>query len=342
MKVLVTGGCGFIGSHTCEFFRQQGWDVVSIDNMTKAELQRTRYQADAARDHIWNLLGQWGVTRVREDIRNLEAVLDAAAGCDFIVHTAAQPAMTISIEDPLLDFSTNVTGTVNVLEAARRHSVPIVSCATIHVYGNWINAHLREAETRYTSEPETLDESAPTMRGHLTPLHASKAAAETYVTVYGQTYGVRAGSFRLTGLYGPRQFGGEDHGWVANFTIRNALNWPLSIYGTGKQVRDILFATDVPKAFYAFFKHGESGIYNIGGGPPHAISLLECIRTIDEITGRTSQVTFGPERPGDLRYFVCDIGKARTALRWTPEVKPFEGISQLATWVHTNRDLFVA
>ena len=342
MKVLVSGGCGFIGSHTCEYFRQQGWEVVSIDNLTKAELQRTQYQADAARDHIWELLGQWGVNRVRGDIRNLEQVLDSASGCDFIVHTAAQPAMTISIEDPLLDFSTNVAGTVNLLEAARKHSIPIVSCATIHVYGNWVNDQLRETETRFVREPAALDESAPTMLGHLTPLHASKAAAEIYVNIYAQTYKLRAGSFRLTGLYGPRQFGGEDHGWVANFTIRNILGWPLSIYGTGKQVRDILFATDVPKAFHAFFQRGEAGVYNVGGGPSHAISLLECIHLIDRITGRKSEVSFGPERFGDLRYFICDIAKATRVLGWKPEVRPQEGVAQLAEWVKSYRHLFVS
>jgi CDP-paratose 2-epimerase len=178
MKVLVTGGCGFIGSHACEFYRRQGWEVISYDNMTKFELDRTGYGTDAARDYNWHLLGDPGVERVRGDIRDLEQLLDSASGCDYIVHTAAQPAVTISMEDPLLDLSTNVTGTVNVLETARRHSVPVVSCATIHVYGNWINDTLEETETRYTRQPEAVDESAPTMLGYLTPLHSSKASAE--------------------------------------------------------------------------------------------------------------------------------------------------------------------
>jgi len=145
----------------------------------------------------------------------------------------------------------------------------------------------------------------------------------------------------LTGLYGPRQFGGEDHGWVANFCIRNVLRWPLTVYGTGKQLRDILFATDVPAAFWAFFQRGESGVYNIGGGPSHAISLLECIRLIEQITGIPAEVKFGPERFGDLKYFICDIGKARKYLGWEPQVKPQEGVAQLAAWVQQNRNLFV-
>ncbi len=342
MKVLVTGGCGFLGSHICEMYRRRGWEVVSFDNMTKAELLRTGYATDAAREHNWKVLDQLGVKLVRADVRNLEEVLDWAAGCDYICHTAAQPAVTISVEEPLQDLANNVLGTVHVLEAARRHDVPLASCATVHVYGNWVNEELSEAETRYLREPAAIPEQARTMEGYLTPLHASKASAEHYVTVYAQTFGVRAASFRLTGIYGPRQLGGEDHGWVANFGIRNVIGWPLTIFGTGKQVRDILYATDVAEAFAAFHERGEAGIYNVGGGPEHAISLLECIRLIDETTGRPSEVRFEDGRFGDLRYFVCDIERARTKLGWTPRVPPAEGVPLLLRWVQDNRGLFDA
>jgi CDP-paratose 2-epimerase len=337
---LVTGGCGFIGSHTCEYFRRQGWEVIAYDNMTKFELDRTGYRADAARTYNWDLLGDLGVAKVRGDIRNLEQLLDAASGCDYIVHTAAQPAVTISMEDPLLDLKTNVMGTVHVLEAARKHSIPIVSCATIHVYGNWLNETLQETETRYVRQPAAVDENAPTMQGYLTPLHASKASAEHYVRAYADTFRVRAASFRLTGLYGPRQFGGEDHGWVANFSIRNILGWPLTIYGSGKQVRDILFATDLAGAFHAFFRQGEPGIYTIGGGFDHSISLLECIQLIEQTTGIASHIQYGPARFGDLKYFVCDITKARKVLGWQPEVKPQQGVGLLTRWVQEHRQLF--
>jgi CDP-paratose 2-epimerase len=342
VKVLVTGGCGFIGAHTCEFFRRGGWEVIAYDNLTKFELKRTGYRADAARDYNWNLLGDLGVQRVEGDIRNVADLLDHASGCDFIVHTAAQPAVTISIEEPITDLQTNVLGTANVLEAARKHSIPIVSCATIHVYGNWINDTVEERDTRYIREPASLDENTPTMKGCLTPLHASKASAEYYVRAYVDTYGVRAASYRLTGLYGPGQFGGEDHGWVANFSIRNILRRPLTIYGSGKQVRDILFATDLVRAFYDFFIKGEPGIYNIGGGPTHAISLLECIRLIEKTTGIPADVSFEPARFGDLNYFVCDTTRARQQLGWQPKVTPQEGIPILVEWIQKNRELFAA
>lgn len=341
MKVMVTGGCGFLGSHVCELFRQRGWEVIAYDNMTKSELLRTGYQTDAARDHNWNVLERMGVEMVRADVRDAETLMDHTSGCDFICHTAAQPAVTISIEQPFLDLSTNVVGTANVLEAARRHDVPVASCATVHVYGNWVNDELKEEETRYTREPAEICENDPTMRGYLTPLHASKASAEHYVCAYGHTFGVRAASFRLTGIYGPRQLGGEDHGWVANFSIRHAIGWPITIFGSGKQVRDILYAADVARAFLAFFERGEAGIYNIGGGPEHAISLLECIRLIDSTTGRESALRFEKPRFGDLKYFVCDIRRAREKLGWAPAIPPEQGVPLLIEWVKNNRQLFV-
>jgi CDP-paratose 2-epimerase len=340
MKVLVTGGCGFLGSHLCEFFAKRGDQVICLDNMTKTELERTGYVTEAARLYNWDFLGRIGVARVREDIRKAEVVMDYSSGCDYIAHTAAQPAMTISWEDPALDFSTNVLGTFNLLEAARRHRIPMASCATIHVYGNRINDTLEEGGTRYLRDPVAIDENHPTMEGNLSPLHASKMAGDMYVRTYVQTYGVEAASFRLTGIYGPRQFGGEDHGWVANFSIRAVTDRPLTIFGTGKQVRDILYADDVSLAFQAFYEKRSSGAYNIGGGPEQAISLLECIDIIKDVCGNEIPVTFEPDRYGDLRYFVCDIGKARHELGWEPLVPPRQGVERLLGWIQQERHLF--
>ncbi len=336
----MTGGCGFLGSHVCELFVKEGHQVVSLDNMTKYELERTGYVTAAARNYNWNLLSAMGVEMVKEDVRNPEAVKDCCSGCHYIVHTAAQPAMTISWEDPALDFSTNVAGTFNVLEAARLHKVPIASCATIHVYGNAINDTLRESKTRYVRDPAAIDESHPTMEGNLSPLHASKMSADLYVRTYAKVFGVKAASFRLTGIYGTRQLGGEDHGWVANFSIRAVLGWPLTIFGTGKQLRDILYVEDAARAFVAFHQHQEPGAYNIGGGERAAISLLECIDLIRELCGHQLEVRFQPERYGDLRYFVCDIRRSRQLLDWTPTVIPCEGIERLLNWIKNNRDLF--
>lgn len=342
MKVLVTGGCGFLGSHVCRYYMKRGDRVISLDNMTKFELARSGYATEAARKYNWDLLSGLGVETVREDVRNAEAVMDYASGCDYIVHTAAQPAMTISWEDPVLDFSTNVAGTFNVLEAARRHKIPVASCATIHVYGNGINQSLEEEGKRYSRSPASIDENHPTMEGDLSPLHASKMAGDMYVRTYAKVYGLTAASFRLTGIYGPGQLGGEDHGWVANFSIRAVLGRPVTIFGTGKQLRDILYVEDAAEAFHAFYTNPAPGVYNVGGGERAAISLLECLDMIEDILGREIQVAYEEERYGDLRYFVCDISKARKLFKWKPSVGPREGLERLIAWIQENRHLFSA
>ncbi len=340
MKVLVTGGCGFIGSHVCEYYIKKGAQVIAYDNMTKYELMRTGYAVGKARDYNWELLKKMGVEMLKQDIRDYDQLEKAAKGCDFIIHTAAQPAVTISVEDPQLDFTSNVIGTFNVLEIARRHKIPMVSCATIHVYGNKINETLKEGKTRYTRDPETINEEHPTVEGILTPLHASKRSADLYIQTYIDTYGIEAASFRLTGLYGPRQLGGEDHGWVANFSIRALLGEPINIYGTGKQIRDILYATDLCAAFDAFYNNRKPGIYNVGGNTKTAISLLECIEVLQEILGRKIPVNYCPDRVGDLRYFICDTAKVKQNLKWEAKVMPKEGITNLVNWVKENIDLF--
>lgn len=341
MKVLVTGGCGFLGSHVCECYAKKGAEVISYDNMTKHELERTGFAAEAARNYNRDYLKSLGVKMVKADIRNFEELLDYAQGCDYIIHTAAQPAMTISWEDPRLDFTTNAIGTFNALEVARLMKIPVASCATIHVYGNEINETLKEGGKRYIREPESIDENHPTLGGIITPLHASKGMGDIYVKTYIDTYKLEAASFRLTGIYGTRQFGGEDHGWVANFAIRSVLGWPLTIFGTGKQVRDIIYATDVCEAFDGFYKSRKPGIYNIGGGQMTAISLLECIDILEEINGKRPEVKFAPDRHGDLRYFVCDINKAKRELNWNPKIMPKEGIKKLVEWIKENRNIFI-
>ncbi|MCZ8154529.1 MAG: NAD-dependent epimerase/dehydratase family protein [Leptospira sp.] len=338
-KVLVTGGCGFLGSHVCELFRKEGWDVVSFDSMTKYELKRTGYGTDATRDYNWNYLKDLGVTMVKGDIRNLEHLTDRTEGCDYIIHTAAQPAMTISWEDPELDFSTNVIGTFNVLEVARKRKIPVVNTSSIHVYGNSINDSLTEGKTAYERNPVEIPETHPTMVGQLSPLHASKMSAEHYVRSYTDMYGIKGASFRFTGIYGERQFGGEDHGWVANFAIRSFFGLPLRIFGTGKQTRDIIHAADGAQSYLAYFKNPIPGVYNIGGSSAHKISLLECIELIGEIMGKKQEILFEVERPGDMRYFICDIKEAKK-FGFAPTIKPKEGVTRLLKWIEANKAVF--
>jgi len=340
MKVIITGGCGFLGSHVCEFYAERGDEVISYDLMTKHELLRNPYSADKAREHNWDYLESIGVKCVRGDIRNEEALLDYATGCDYIIHTAAQPTMTIGLEDPDLDFTSNTVGTYNVLKTAHILKIPVASCATVHVYGNSINQRLVDQETRYACHPPAFDEDLPTLQGRLTPLHASKMAGDIYVRMFIDAYQLMAASFRLSGIYGSRQFGGEDHGWVANFAIRAFMGLPLKVFHTGKQVRDVIYARDVAAAFHAFYENRSPGVYNIGGGPENTLSLLECLDLIKEILNKEVEVEFAGERFGDLYYFVCDITRARQNLKWKPEVSPRQGLRMLLDWIRENADLF--
>lgn len=341
MKVLVTGGCGFLGSHLCEYYINKGWDVIAYDNLTKNELSRTGFALEASRMYNWNYLEKIGVQLVKADIRDYETLIKYAQGCDYIINAAAQPAMTISWEDPRLDFETNLLGTFNILEAGRKFNIPVGTCATGHCYGAGLNDQIVEKETRYVREPEGVKETEPVMEGVLTPLHASKGAGDIYVRTYIDTYNLDACSFRLSGIYGTRQFGGEDHGWVANFAIRAITDRTLTIFGNGKQTRDIIYVTDVCKAFDAFYNTRASGIYNIGGGQKTIISLVECIDLIEKIDGRKSDVKFEDNRHADMLWFVCDINKAKEQLKWEPEIVPEQGVKMLMDWIYNEKPIFM-
>jgi CDP-paratose 2-epimerase len=343
MKVLVTGGCGFLGYHVCTHFRDRNAEVIAYDNLAKHEFARIPYMRSEARDFNLKQLKKMGVKVAQEDIRDKSALMRLAQDCDYICHTAAQAAMTIACEDPELDFSTNTTGTFNVLEAARAASIPVAICSSIHTFGpDAINASLTEEATRYTRIPVALSEDEPLLQGAVTPLHASKRSNEIYTQCFIDTYKLRAACLRLTGIYGPNQFGGEDHGWVANFAIRTLLGLPLTIFGTGKQLRDILFASDAASAFEAFYRAQKPGIYNLGGGECSMISLRESIATIEELTDKRADVRFGEGRFGDLHYFVADHSRFSGATGWQPKVRPREGIAKLVEWVRNNPELFIA
>ena len=344
----MTGCAGFLGTHVAEHFKNLGWNVIGIDNLNEMELKRAKFDAKKSRKHNLNFLEEIGVDFHRIDcsnsikerriIKSLPG--DDFHGIDFIIHCAAQPAMTIAIEEPVYDMDNNIRGTVNMLEIAKGLQVPFVNCSSIHIYGNNSNSVLEEGETRfYRKDKVEIDESEPILNGALTPLHVSKRATELYTQTYAETYGMRTASFRLTGMYGERQFGGMDHGWVANFAIRNVLNRPITIFDTDKQVRDILYAKDAARAFEDWFNKGSSGIYNIGGGMKNSISLQECLSIIATQTNQSNDITFEPKRFGDLYYFVCDYKKAQKDFGWKPTTSPEEGLRKLIKWIEQNKEI---
>lgn len=344
MKVLVTGGCGFLGSHVCELFKEKGWDVVAYDNMSKYELERTGYNVEEARNYCRDYIEALGVEVIVGDVQTLSTFHSCLNGVDYIIHTAAQPAMTIAIESPAKDFFDNALGTFNVLDCARVKQIPIAICSTIHIYGEGHNAGIdveSSGESRFRHTLDTFDENVAILQGELTPLHASKRVGELYAQAFMDTYNMPIAVFRLTGIYGPRQLGAEDHGWVANFAIQTVMDRPVKVFGTSRQCRDILYVTDAAQAFYDWFAaSGPSGIYNIGGGLERLMSLGDCLSALGDIVGRKAKVHTLPKREGDLWYFCCNIEKARAAFGWQPEMTPLKGLYELVHWIDQNRRLF--
>ncbi len=343
MKVLVTGGCGFLGHNLCAYYAKQGWDVVAYDNLTKFEYSRIPYlNLEKVRNYGASLLRKMGVEVVVGDVRDKEVLSKAARGCDYIIHTAAQPAMTIAIEKPELDMDVNVLGALNVFNVARKYGIPVANCSTVHIYGNNLNRSLQETGKGFVSLDYSIGmaEDGMVLDGLVTPLHASKRSAEIYAQAFSDTYRARIGTFRLTGMYGGGQFGGEDHGWVANFAFRTILGLPIRVFGTDMQVRDILYIDDAARAFDGWFKAGcPSGIFNVGGGMKTATSISECLQELHLITGKKQNITLEPARQGDLWWFVCNTNKFESHTDWQAKVEPKVGLRKLVSWIEANRSL---
>ena len=344
MKVLVTGCVGFLGTHIAEYFKNKGWDVIGIDNLTDYELKRTKFDIEKSRKNNLEFLDKLLVEFHRWDCRVVCAedfTRKNQSKIDFIIHCAAQPAMTIAIEDPLYDADNNIMSCVNMLNIAKKLNVPFVNCSSIHIYGNEIDEILAEGTSRFVRIPEEINEKQPILKGELTPLHVSKYATELYTQSFAEMYQMKTASFRFTGMYGERQFGGMDHGWVANFAIRTIMERPITIFGTDKQVRDILYAEDAARSFECWFNNGQPvGVYNIGGGIKNSISLGECLFNLKMMTGKNQDIKIEPKRKGDLWYFVCDYQKAKKDFKWEPKILPALGLIKITKWIEENKELF--
>ena len=345
MRILVTGGAGMVGSHAAEHWAQQGHEVTVLDNLMRSRLFGWPKESV---EYNWRFLETLPrVRQVRGDVRIAEDVQRAVGdGVDVVLHAAAQPGVGFSIRNPQEDFSINALGTLQVLETVRRLSPRAVFlyCSTNKVYGTNVDRlAIQEAPTRYgfldgvkgVSEAMSVD-----LAGH-TPYGVSKLTGELYVQDYAHTFGMRTAVFRMSCCYGTRQFGFEDQGWVAHFAISTLLNRPMTIYGNGKQVRDVLYVTDVIQAFDRFLSSAHAhGVYNIGGGPSSTLSLLELLDALHRACGRKPAMRFDEWRPSDQRVYVSDIRKASAELGWAPCVSPAEGVAHLVAWVREHEQLF--
>ena len=340
MRILITGGAGMIGSHAAEYYAKRGDEVIVLDNLMRSKL--FGYDMKSV-EYNWKWLGQYeGISRVLGDVRNEDDVNTAlGAGVDAVIHTAGQPGVPLSIRIPKEDFSINAYGTLNVLERVRAvcPEATFIYCSTNKVYGENVDAlPLVEKETRYAykmgdgvSESMSIDHT-----GH-TPYGASKYVGDLYTQEYARIYGMKTAVFRMSCIYGTRQFGFEDQGWVAWFIIALLRGKPITIYGDGKQVRDLLYVDDVVRAYDMFIKSDiQHGIYNIGGGVKNTTSLNEFITFLQGEVGSEFEMAFADWRPSDQKVYISNIDRVSEALGWAPSVSPHDGYRKLIKWVRDN------
>jgi CDP-paratose 2-epimerase len=344
VHVLVTGGAGFIGCNVAASFLESGDEVTVLDKFSRGGSRfNLPWLHSLARD------GQLKV--IRADVRSAEAVAAAVKpGLDLVFHFAAQTAVTTSLVDPRDDLQVNLVGTFNVLEAVRR--LPdvvrpaVFFTSTNKVYGSLPQRAIVEEVTRHRFADERLDargidESEP-LDFH-SPYGCSKGAADQYVRDYHRIYGLRTVVFRMSCIYGSRQFGTEDQGWVAHFFIAAARGQQLAIYGNGKQVRDLLFIDDLVRAFRlaaANLDVTAGRVYNIGGGPANALSVWRELRPrLESIVGREIQPTTHDWRPGDQPVYVSNTSAAARDFGWAPRIDLDEGLSRLWAWIQDQSQL---
>jgi len=346
MKVLVTGGAGLVGSHCAEFFAQSNPKnkVVVLDNLMRSQI--FGYDKDSV-EFNWNYLKKFkNIERIKGDVRKDKDVAKALGrGVDVVIHTAGQPGVPSSVRMPKEDFSINAFGTLNVLEAARKKSknTVFIYCSTNKVYGENVDKlRLSEKESRYEfSDVKGVSEDMCTdLTGH-TPYGVSKLVGDLYAQEYSHIYKMKTAVFRMSCTYGTRQFGFEDQGWVAWFIIATLLNKPITIYGNGKQVRDMLYVDDLVNAFNLFISSEQKcGLFNIGGGPANTISLLEFLNELEMLIGKKPKVLFAGWRPSDQKVYVTDTSKLENAFGWKIQTPVASGIRKLLEWVKENKAYF--
>lgn len=329
--ILITGGAGFVGSNLADALLRDGERVIVADNFSRAGVRQNA---------AWLQNRHGDAVRVEEmDVRDAERVRLLVGEAREVYHLAAQVAVTTSLEDPMLDLQTNILGTFHVLEAARAMRTPprVLFTSTNKVYGGMegVEVELAGEAYRYAGGLRGIGEDAP-LDFH-SPYGCSKGAADQYVRDYARIFGVPTAVFRMSCIYGTRQFGTEDQGWVAHFARALFGNEPITIYGDGCQVRDILFIDDLVRAMRTTMaRMGEvSGeVFNIGGGLDNAVSVRGVIDHLREVTGRDVPVRMADWRPGDQRVYVSDTSRAERVLGWKPETPWRTGLERLVEWLH--------
>jgi CDP-paratose 2-epimerase len=334
--VLITGGAGFIGCNIADRLASAGQPVRVFDVLARPGVDRNlAWLKSRHAERIEAVIG---------DTRDEEAVAEATSGVACVFHMAAQVAVTTSLVDPLEDFEVNVRGTLNVLEALRRQGnrTPLIFASTNKVYGDLADIELDQVEDSYLPHEPQLRRTGVDERRPLdfhTPYGCSKGAADQYVLDYGRSFDLPTCVMRMSCIYGRRQMGTEDQGWVAHFLIRALAGEAISIYGDGRQVRDILWVDDAVDAYLAAWRRIElvkGQAFNLGGGPSNAVSLRQLLDHMTRLIGRPTPLQFAEWRAGDQRYYVSDARRARRELGLKPPLNWRSGVAQLKAWLESE------
>ena len=343
-KIVITGGAGFIGVNSAQSFALKGWQVIIADNLSR---RGTELNLQWLLDGGDNNEFEHAIRFEKSDIRDADAMKKLMQNYqpEVVLHLAAQVAVTTSVVNPREDFDINALGTFNVLEAVRKQSTDsfFINASTNKVYGKMEDLGVVERNGRY--EYEHLMTGIPETRNldFHSPYGCSKGVADQYAIDYARVYGLRTVTLRQSCIYGPRQFGIEDQGWVAWFTIAALLEKLITIYGDGKQIRDVLHVDDLVAAYEATIENQDKATgqaINIGGGPDNTLSLLELIAQLEQQLEINIPLTWDDWRPGDQPVFVCDLQKSNNLLKWQPQNSVHSGVSKLISWVEKNRSLF--
>lgn len=334
--MLITGGAGFIGTNSAFYFASQGWQIVILDNLSR----------QGSSENLSWLQKQINLKFEKADIRDRAAVdrIVLQNRPDVILHLAAQVAVTTSITNPREDFEINAIGTLNVLEAIRLLSPEtfLINASTNKVYGKMENTRVIEENNKYILENfrHGVDEEQPL--DFRSPYGCSKGTADSYTREYSSGFGLNTVTFRQSCIYGTRQFGCDDQGWVAWFVIAAIMGKQLTIFGDGKQSRDVLWVDDLVRAYDSAIKHRKevSGqTFNIGGGQKNTISLLGLITQLENILQKPISISWGEWRSGDQLAYSSNIAKAKQLLNWEPSTPIATGILSLVDWVRGNINL---
>lgn len=337
MKILILGGAGFIGINAARYFLSKGNEIIVIDNLSR---KGSEY-------NVQQLQKEYSFKFINEDIRNFSGLknsFEQVGQFDVLLLLAGQVAVTTSVTNPREDFEINALGTFNVLEALRvlDYKPFVIYSSTNKVYGKMedIDVKLKGSRYEYSDKPHGIGEDQQ-LDFH-SPYGCSKGAGEQYVRDYSRIYSIPTVVFRQSCIYGENQFGIEDQGWVAWFTIANMLNKRITVYGDGNQIRDVLYIQDLLKAYEAAINNKEiaSGkIYNVGGGPFHTLSLNELIKQLEDFFSCKISPLKDDWRPGDQKVYVSDIRKIKEELGWQPETNVEEGIKLMSRWILENKPI---